>query len=363
MKYGLLILFIVNSPFLLAQSYLNCAQQYEMYQDAGAKATSIKFQNDDETTISIYWIKPNGEHVQYATLKPSSSYVQQTYTTHLWVAKSLTGTCLGVYKNGSPTLVTIHITASQDDGQVMEENPVVHPKHEEGAIKPPFWGTIFVDKNIITDSDPNTYSNIRAIGQGKRTMFDRREEKFIERNAFLFEATYTDGLTVEVQVNPEFGSATMALPYAKKYARAIGFLPTELRKDVQTMWIHKGNKLFGGGNNNILIHTEQALAYEKDGILEETLVHEASHTSLDAYHAKAIKWKDAQKADGNYISTYAKDNPEREDVAESYLLYLALRYKSDRISAELKSTIMNTIPNRIKYFDQQNFKMFPILRN
>jgi len=93
------------------------------------------------------------------------------------------------------------------------------------------------------------------------------------------------GLTTEIQVNPEFGNSEVALAEAEKYAEVIGRLPTALRNDVETVWIHKGTEPFGGGNNNLLIHIGQAEIYMNDGILEETFVHEASNTSLDASHA------------------------------------------------------------------------------
>ena len=130
-----------------------------------------------------------------------------------------------------------------------------------------------------------------------------------------------------------------------------------LRKDIQTSWIHKGINPYGGGNNNILIHTGQTKEYERDGILEETLIHEASHTSLDSYHAKNYAWQEAQRKDNHFISGYAEENPMREDIAESFLAYIAANHRSDRISPELKLTILNTIPNRIKYFDNQNFDL------
>ena len=57
---------------------------------------------------------------------------------------------------------------------------------------------------------------------------------------------------------------------------------------------------------------------------------------------------------------YAKDNPEREDIAESYLPYLAIRYRPERISKSLKEKIEKAIPNRIRYFDNKNFNMYPM---
>lgn len=226
---------------------------------------------------------------------------------------------------------------------------------------PPFSGTIFIDPDIITSSDPTTLTNITYAGQGLRTMYDRRSNSFNTVNAYLFNARFNDGLTTEVEVNPEFGSSDAAVVPAVKYATVIGRLPTYARSRAQTVWIHQGVYPFGGGNNNLLIHTGQADQYEADGILEETLVHESGHTSLDPTNAAAPGWLAAQAADAEFISTYARDNPTSEDVAESILPWLAVRYRSSRITATLSNTIATTIPHRLAYFDQLNLEMYPIV--
>jgi hypothetical protein len=117
---------------------------------------------------------------------------------------------------------------------------------------------------------------------------------------------------------------------------------------------------FGGGNNNILIHTGQAALYVGDGIREETLIHEASHSSLDGAHAASAGWLAAQLADPDFISTYAQDFPGREDIAESFLVWLAVRHRLDRIDPTLAAAIMSTIPNRLAYFDSQDFDLRPL---
>jgi hypothetical protein len=221
-----------------------------------------------------------------------------------------------------------------------------------------FSGTIFIAPDIITSADPTTFTNLTDKGQGIRPMFDRRVDDFIEVNAFLFNATFSDGLQIEIQVNPEFGEAD-ARAQAKRFAPVIGRLPYVLRSQVQTVWIHQGVEPFGGGNNNLLIYTGQADLYAADGILEETLMHEASHTSLDGRHANAAGWLAAQRADPGFISTYAQENPTREDIAESFLPWFAVRYRADRISAELANTILTTMPNRMDYFDKQGFDLYP----
>jgi hypothetical protein len=41
--------------------------------------------------------------------------------------------------------------------------------------RPPFRGTIFVNRNIITPEDPTAFKSLTAAGRGQRSMFDRRE--------------------------------------------------------------------------------------------------------------------------------------------------------------------------------------------
>jgi len=238
-----------------------------------------------------------------------------------------------------------------------DERPFVAP-----FTQPPFDGTIFIDPDIITEADPTTFVGLVYSGQGSRQMFDRRVNGWVTLDPFLFNATYSDGLTIEVQVNPEFASVTSAEAEAVFYADAVGRLPTALRLDVETMWIHRGVELYGGGNRNILIHTGQTAEYTGLGILEETLVHEAAHTSLDGRYASSPGWLAAQSSDPTFISTYARDFPAREDIAESFVPYLAIRYRADRISSTLRTRIENAIPNRIAFFDGLELDMVPIVQ-
>ena len=224
----------------------------------------------------------------------------------------------------------------------------------------PYSGTIFIDPDIITDADPSTLASVTYTGQGMVTVYDRRPPGWVTINAYLFDVVWNDGLTSVAMVNPEFGSETAAAVEAETYAYAIGKMPTCLREDVNEIWIHQGVYPFGGGNNSILIHTGQSALYIADGILEETLVHESSHTSLDATHAASSGWLAAQAADPNFISTYAEANPTTEDIAESYLTWLAVRYRASRISQQNYDLITQNIPNRLAYFDAMPCDLFPI---
>ena len=76
---------------------------------------------------------------------------------------------------------------------------------------PPFGGTIFISADIITSSDPTAFEGLAYAGQATRQMFDRRVNDWILVDAYLFDATFDDGLFKEIQVIPELGSVDDAL--------------------------------------------------------------------------------------------------------------------------------------------------------
>ena len=88
-------------------------------------------------------------------------------------------------------------------------------------------------------------------------------------------------------------------------------------------------------------------------------MHEGSHTSLDADHARSSGWLNAQMTDNHFISTYARDNSGREDVAETFIVFLAVERLGDRLTPEQKETIEDTVPNRLEYFRNSELDLFP----
>ena len=127
------------------------------------------------------------------------------------------------------------------------------------------------------------------------------------------------------------------------------------------MHVNAGDGLFGGNwdDRSFLIHTGYGRGVLRDGFLEEVLFHEGAHVSLDGVHASAPGWRAARQADGGFISDYARDNPEREDVAESVLPYFAVRYVPGRLSRRQREAIEAAIPNRLRYFDEQGLDWTP----
>ena len=218
---------------------------------------------------------------------------------------------------------------------------------------PPFQGTVFMTPAVITRSDPTRLRDVTNAGRGKRPVFDRRDGAWTTEEVHLFDVQYAArGSTVEFQVNLEFEDHA-AREEVDFYAAALGRLPAVLLADIRDVEIHAGNKPFGGNGTTGTVHIHTGDSEARSSYLEEVLFHEASHVSLDPEHAMAPGWRDAQQADGEFISTYARDNPDREDVAETALAWWAARHRPGRLSPSVRDVIERTIPNRMAYLDRE----------
>lgn len=225
-------------------------------------------------------------------------------------------------------------------------------------------GTVFRAPDTIKNTDFSTFLGLYYRGRGARVVFDRRKNRFINTNVHLFNAYFFRGNKIEIQVNTEFGNQSEAQEQAFFYSTTIGRIPVGLRKDIQTITIHKGSHPFGGGNNNILIHTGSiAQEYIRNNQLEEVLIHEAVHTSLDSRAYGDPAYYAAQRQDSAFISNNARNHPTREDAAESYLAYLQARFRTIRVPDNYLRTIESTIPNRLTYFSRLYIDLYPLVVN
>ena len=244
---------------------------------------------------------------------------------------------------------------------------------------PPFQGTAFVSPDIITSADLSGLTGVTHTGRGERTIWDYRVLAWITVNAYLFEARI-HGRSIEFQVNPEFAGVDAARAEVDIYAQTLGRLPAVLLSRAERVHVNAGEpghpdaarrgrlgarvpKVFGANyyDRSFTIHTGSGRSYLRGGFLEEILFHEGGHVSLQN-HQDTPGWRAAQEADGEYISDYARDYPDGEDVAESVLLYFALRYRPDRLSASQRTAIREAIPNRIEYFDGLGLDWSPYTR-
>ena len=226
---------------------------------------------------------------------------------------------------------------------------------------PPYSGTVWITPHILGPSDPTSLGSVTYTGRGMREVYDWRAAMWITVDAYLFEVQFGEQ-TVEFQVNPEFGSEEAAREQVDTFAPAMGHLPAVLMSKLREVEINAGEGLPRASSYDglIVIHTDDEALQRalRDGFLEEVYLHEAAHLTLDPFY-DAPGWRSAQRADGAFISEYARDHSDREDLAESFLSYFAVRHRPDRLTvAELRFMMMTT-PNRLAYFDEQQFDMSP----
>ena len=246
-----------------------------------------------------------------------------------------------------PTHVTETVEIAMDEDRTLDFDL-------EHTGTPPYGGTAVETARVIEPSDPTRLGSITYAGRGERFVYDRRPATRVTINAYLFDVRYA-GQVVEFRVNPEFGSREAAQAEVETYAPALGQMPAVLLSAMKHVVIHAGNDDWGGG----LIHTDRGKEYIRRGVMEEIFVHEAAHHALDMSHSDSPGWRAAQAADGAFISTYARDHPNREDIAESFEAWLAVRYQPERLTSAQRAVILRTIPNRLAYFDEQGFDMSP----
>ena len=235
------------------------------------------------------------------------------------------------------------------------------------AAKYIFLKNLYTDCDILTKKDPTSFQKLSFVEEKKVKFWDRRKQKSSGWNksnfkAFIFKAEFEKSKDVLIRVNSEFKTKEKAEEQALKYGNMAGQLPNFLRTGLKTITIHKGKKAWGGGNNDILIHTGDRGA--KGKCVEEIMIHEGGHTSLDGAWGGLVQWyswRKTIKADNKYISKYAKDFPKREDLAETINWWIAVRCKSNRISQSNYKKIIEGIPNRLKYLDEKNFDTYPLL--
>ena len=232
-------------------------------------------------------------------------------------------------------------------------------------LEPPFGGTMWDLPDLITSSDYTIYSTSSYQGIETRLFYDKSIPDFINYPAHIYKINFGDNLSIDFEIYTEF-TQEEAANIEQKYAPLIGQLGKDLRRNIKSFEFLKGEEVASAQRTddlnyaNITFHTDWLTLVEtrfSGDRTEELLIHESAHLSIDPYVYGQQGWTDAVNLDGNYISTYAKDNPNSEDVAETFQAYIAVKYFPDRISNSLRDTILSVCLNRFKYFDSLNLDL------
>lgn len=224
-----------------------------------------------------------------------------------------------------------------------------------GAIEPLFINSIVsTEIDFITNTDPGAVAELTYEGRDRREMPDKRSDVLFDEQAYVFSAKFSDSAVVGIWLHSEFGSFETAQEYADKVTGPIGKLPAMMRGRLSHVVIHQGNETaFAEDLGRFFVLYSQNMDIRiQNNDLEETVFHEAVHATLDVDYASSAAWLRAQLNDGNYMTQYGRDNPDKEDLAESALFAYTMLFYPGRLTAELESWVRAYTPNRLRFFGE-----------
>lgn len=250
----------------------------------------------------------------------------------------------------SITLVFAMYLGAADRGKEKGKEPESNDAH---SVEPLFKNSIVsTEFDFITSDDPNAFESLRFLGQGTREMPDKRNNKLMGKDTFIFEARFGDDSEVKIWAHSAFGSMEVAERYALMLSGPLGKLPELMRKKLSHVVIHKGDltAFAESAGHFFVLYSENMETRVRNHDLEETVFHESVHATLSLKHSKSKVWLSAQKADDGFITEYAASNPTQEDLPESALFaYTMLKYPG-RLPSEVETWVHKHMPNRLAFF-------------
>ena len=69
--------------------------------DGVTQPAQLVFRNDTSSWVNLVWVGFQGDRQVYTTIQSGQTYVQNTFSTHTWVAEDPTGGLCTVYQGAS----------------------------------------------------------------------------------------------------------------------------------------------------------------------------------------------------------------------------------------------------------------------
>lgn len=221
------------------------------------------------------------------------------------------------------------------------------PQTTRAADDYPFDATADTVFDIIQDSDPSTFVCLAYEGRTTRQMWDKRRDNEFDLEVFLFTAHFSDMPPIDIILNPEFESPEAAREEAEKYTHRLGRVPLVFRHGIRQLGVHKGDQGFHAGTGKVFVYSEMSDRRISENHLEESLLHEGVHATLDDQYRLSPEWIAAQEQDGRFLTRYAASRPDREDLAETALFAYSLLRHPGRIPPVDSADIARIVPARI----------------
>ena len=238
--------------------------------------------------------------------------------------------------------------------------PFLSPCASASSIEPRFINSV-VSHNIdlIRPSDPTVSADYEYVETGRREMPDRRNDVLFDDSSFVFTLNYEDQTSVEIWAHSDFTSVQDAKRYVSLLLEPLGKLPTPMRATLNHVVLHKGNETAFAEHlgHFFILYSENIDKRVQDNDLEETIFHESVHATLDHTILNDSYWHLAQRKDNVFVTDYAKQNPAKEDLAETALLAYSYFINKEKLPIDLSEWLETNIPNRLGYLTEVFDKM------
>lgn len=208
------------------------------------------------------------------------------------------------------------------------------------------------DIDFILGSDEDEFSSLTFIGLDDKEMPSSISNELFDEDTYVFEATFSDGETIEIWCHSTFPTQEDAQEYADKVCPRLGKLPTFQRNMLDHVVVHFGDAgAFAEIEGQfIILYSDNIDARISTNDLEETIFHESVHASYQFMYQNDNIWTGAQSSDPTFVTNYAQDNPQVEDMAESALFAYTFLAHPGRLSEEIENWLEENIPNRLDFF-------------
>ena len=203
------------------------------------------------------------------------------------------------------------------------------------------------DLDFIKADDPGACWAIAENGGGQTEMYDpRRDELFVE-GALHFDVTFPSQ-QIRINVHPGVGDPQRR---AAEAAASVSRLPTQMRNALRYVNILDGDGAAWEEAQGGFFTLYEGLIVRRlaEHDLDETVFHESAHVALDPLLSSDPDWQSNQIADRDFITQYAAEKPNKEDIAESALFAWTMLYHPGRLPAEVEAAVRDIMPNRLEY--------------
>ena len=127
-----------------------------------------------------------------------------------------------------------------------------------------------------------------------------------------------------------------------------------MRRKLSHVVVHSGNQTaFAEDKGRFFVLYDQNIKKRLGARdLSETVFHEAVHATMDHPLARQIAWRSAQRKDKSFVTQYAAQNPQKEDMAESALFAWAILKYPGRLPTAVEASVRKLMPHRLAYFEK-----------